>query len=100
MGGCVTPIHPPAPPHALPPKASHVHGPLRSALELASLPTPGVFQPGLTFFLMLILFILRQRKKKRERQSKREREKIPSTLRAVSTVPDMGLDPTNRETMT
>ena len=36
-----------------------------------------------------------------ERERERERERvIPSRLYAVSTKPDVGLDPTNREIMT
>ena len=31
--------------------------------------------------------------------AERERDRVPSRLHAVSTEPDAGLDPTNRETM-
>ena len=55
-------------------------------------------------FIYLFLFILRERERERERDrwgdSEREGERIPSRLCAVSTEPDMGLEPTNREIMT
>ena len=35
-----------------------------------------------------------------EAERERERERIPSRLRAVSTEPDAGLEPTNREIVT
>ena len=45
-----------------------------------------------------------ERENDRERMSgggaERERERISSRLHAVSTEPDMGLDPTNQEIMT
>ena len=43
--------------------------------------------------------ILRERVS-RERQRETEREKIPSSLRAVSTEPDVGLEVMNHEIMT
>ena len=39
-----------------------------------------------------------QREREREREGKRER--IPSRPQAVSTEPDLGLEPTNHEIMT
>ena len=50
----------------------------------------------MTIFIFLSLFILRER----EREAKRETEGIPSTLHAVSTEPDVGLEFMNHEIMT
>ena len=47
--------------------------------------------------VVLFLFIFRERERRRGRG--RERERIPSSLCAVSTEPDVGLDPTNCEIM-
>ena len=55
------------------------------------------------------MFILREREREREftclqagrgRGREGERERIPSRLHAVSTEPDVGLKPLNREIMT
>ena len=49
---------------------------------------------------MFINLFLRERDGEQERSRERERERIPSRLSTVSTEHDMGLEPTNRETMT
>ena len=57
----------------------------------------------LSFFFKFLQFILKEREKRREQQwGQRERgtQIIPSRLHAVSTEPDVGLDPTNCEIMT
>ena len=54
----------------------------------------------LLFFKMYLPFRERQRERVREGQRERGRERIPSRLRTVSTEPDGGLEPANRETMT
>ena len=53
-------------------------------------------------FFFLSLFILRERERESGGGSEREgeRERIPSRLHAVSTEPDVGLDPTNHEITT
>ena len=52
------------------------------------------------FFLMFILFILRERKRERVRVGEGQRERIPSRLHSVSVEPDVRLKPTNCEIMT
>ena len=42
----------------------------------------------------------RDRERDRERERERERERIASRLHTVSTEPNSGLEPMNRETMT
>ena len=57
----------------------------------------------LIFFLSLYLFIFegeRVRRAEREGERERESEKTPSRLRAISTEPDPGLEPTNCEITT
>ena len=57
----------------------------------------------LWFFENVYLFILRGREREHEwggSEREREREKIPSRLFTVSTEPDAGHEPTNREIMT
>ena len=46
------------------------------------------------------MFIYVFREKEGERGGPRRRERIPSRLYAVSTEPDVGLEPTNHEIMT
>ena len=65
------------------------------------------------YFLSLLIYFERERERERERESvhekheeqrevgrKRDRGRIPNRLHAVSTEPDVGLKPLNREIMT
>ena len=48
----------------------------------------------------MYLFILREREREQGRGRERRRERIPRRLHTVSTEPDVGLKPPNREIMT
>ena len=50
-----------------------------------------------SFYFLNVYFEI---EKARVGEGQRERERIPSRLPAVSTEPHLGLDPTNRKTMT
>ena len=58
---------------------------------------------AVAFFFNVCLFIYFESKRVSEHElgkGQRKRERIPSRLHAVSTEPDVGLNPTNREIMT
>ena len=48
----------------------------------------------------MFVYFEREQEQRRGREREREREKLPSRLRAVSTEPNVGLDPTNPEMVT
>ena len=65
------------------------------------------FVASVVFFFFNFYFEIEVGGRERERESAsasrgggRERERIPGRLRAVSTEPDAGLEPTNHEIMT